>query len=152
MTVWSRPGFGRVGTLSSGATISLRPPPVLKAQWDGHRDPVPLWPRPVSHAAASSVRAFARAVGSSPPSEIDLLSKLSKPPVHNRTSILSGATSIRPERRLCQEVKMNLAYRWFCGLGPEDKVRYHSTFSVDRHGRFRDSDILRKVFEKVVCG
>jgi IS5 family transposase len=49
-------------------------------------------------------------------------------------------------------VKVNLAYRWFCGLGLEDKVPHHSTFSVNRHGRFRDSDILRKVFEEVVCG
>ncbi len=47
---------------------------------------------------------------------------------------------------------MNLAYRWFCGLGLEDKVPHHSTFSVNRHGRFRESDILRKVFEEVVCG
>ncbi len=47
---------------------------------------------------------------------------------------------------------MNLAYRWFCGLGLEDTVPHHSTFSVNRLGRFRDSDILRKVFEDVVCG
>ncbi len=47
---------------------------------------------------------------------------------------------------------MNLAYCWFGGLGLADKVRHHSTVSVDRHGRFRDSDILRKVFEEVVCG
>lgn len=46
---------------------------------------------------------------------------------------------------------MNLAYRWFCGLGLEDKVPHHSTFSVNRLGRFRDSDILRTVFEEVVC-
>ncbi len=45
---------------------------------------------------------------------------------------------------------MNLAYRWFCGLGLEDKVPHHSTFSVNRHGRFRESDILRKVFEEIV--
>ncbi len=47
---------------------------------------------------------------------------------------------------------MNLAYRWFCGLGLEDRVPHHSTFSVNRHGRFRDGDLLRKVFEEVVCG
>jgi transposase len=58
--------------------------------------------------------------------------------------------SIRSERRLCQEVELNLAYRWFCRLGLEDKVPDHSSFSVNRHGRFRDSDILRKVFESVV--
>ncbi len=60
--------------------------------------------------------------------------------------------SIRSERRWCQEVKVNLAYRWFCGLGLEDKVPHHATFSVNRHGRFRASDILRQVFEEVVCG
>jgi transposase len=69
-----------------------------------------------------------------------------------RMLIVGYCHSIRSERRLCQEVKMNLAYRWFCGLGLEDKVPEHSTFSVNRHGRFRDSDILRKVFEEVVCG
>jgi IS5 family transposase len=58
--------------------------------------------------------------------------------------------SIRSERRLCQEVEMNLAYRWFCRLGLEDAVPDHSTFSVNRHGRFRDSDILRQVFESIV--
>ncbi len=60
--------------------------------------------------------------------------------------------SIYSERRLCQEVKVNLAYRWFRGLGLEDKVPHHSTFSVNRLGRFRESDLLRKVFEAVVCG
>jgi transposase len=69
-----------------------------------------------------------------------------------RMLIVGYCYSIRSERRLCQEVKMNLAYRWFCGLGLEDKVPHHSTFSVNRLGRFRASDILRKVFEEVVCG
>jgi transposase len=69
-----------------------------------------------------------------------------------RMLIVGYCYSIRSERRLCQEVKVNLAYRWFCGLGLEDKVPDHSTFSVNRHGRFRESDILRKVFEEVVCG
>ncbi len=69
-----------------------------------------------------------------------------------RMLILGYCYSIRSERRLCQEVKMNLAYRWFCGLGLEDRVPDHSSFSVNRHGRFRASDILRKVFEEVVCG
>ena len=69
-----------------------------------------------------------------------------------RMLIVGYCYSIRSERRLCQEVKMNLAYRWFCRLGLEDRVPDHSTFSVNRHGRFRASDILRKVFEEVVCG
>ncbi|MBT3557319.1 MAG: transposase [Rhodospirillales bacterium] len=69
-----------------------------------------------------------------------------------RMLLVGYCYSIRSERRLCEEVKMNLAYRWFCGLGLEGKVPHHSTFSVNRHGRFHDSDILRKVFEEVVCG
>jgi transposase len=69
-----------------------------------------------------------------------------------RMLIVGYCYSIRSERRLCQEVALNLAYRWFCRLGLEDKIPDHSTFSVNRHGRFRASDILRKVFEEVVCG
>jgi transposase len=69
-----------------------------------------------------------------------------------RMLIVGYCYSIRSERRLCDEVKANLAYRWFCRLGLEDKVPHHSTFSVNRHGRFRDSAILRTVFEEVVCG
>jgi len=69
-----------------------------------------------------------------------------------RMLIVGYCYSIRSERRLCDEVKANLVYRWFCGLGLEDKVPHHSSFSVNRHGRFRDSDILRKVFEEAVCG
>jgi transposase len=74
------------------------------------------------------------------------------PELMMRMLLVGYCYSIRSERRLCDEVKVNLAYRWFCGLSLEDKVPHHSTFSVNRHGRFRDSDILRKVFEEVVCG
>ncbi|MBT4890733.1 MAG: IS1182 family transposase [Rhodospirillales bacterium] len=69
-----------------------------------------------------------------------------------RMLLVGYCYSIRSERRLCQDVELNLAYRWFCRLGLEDQVPNHSTFSVNRHGRFRDSDILRKVFEEAVCG
>jgi transposase len=55
---------------------------------------------------------------------------------------------IRSERRLCEEVHLNLAYRWFCRLGLEGDVPDHSTFSKNRHGRFRDSDLLRELFER----
>jgi len=54
------------------------------------------------------------------------------------------------ERRLCEEVHLNLAYRWFCRLGLESAVPDHSTLSKNRHGRFRDSDLLREVFEITV--
>src|ERR1700755_2395412 len=57
---------------------------------------------------------------------------------------------IRSERRLCEEVHLNLAYRWFCRLGLDGDVPDHSTFSKNRHGRFRESDLLRKLFEAVV--
>jgi transposase len=67
-----------------------------------------------------------------------------------RMLLVGYCHSIRSERRLCQEVELNLAYRWFCRLGLEDAVPDHSTFSVNRHGRFRDSDVLRSVFESVV--
>jgi transposase len=67
-----------------------------------------------------------------------------------RMLLVGYCYSIRSERRLCQDVELNLAYRWFCRLGLEDAVPDHSTFSVNRHGRFRDSDILRCVFESVV--
>ena len=68
-----------------------------------------------------------------------------------RMLLVGYGYSIRSERRLCQEVELNLAYRWFCRLGLEDRVPDHSSFSVNRHGRFRESDILRTVFEQVVC-
>src|SRR5690606_37293142 len=67
-----------------------------------------------------------------------------------RMLIVGYCFGIRSERRLCEEVHLNLAYRWFCRLGLEGKVPDHSTFSKNRHGRFRDSDLLRQVFEMTV--
>ncbi len=64
-----------------------------------------------------------------------------------RMLIVGYCFGIRSERRLCEEVHLNLAYRWFCRLGLESAVPDHSTFSKNRHGRFRDSDLLREVFE-----
>jgi transposase len=57
---------------------------------------------------------------------------------------------IRSEGKLCEEIELNLAYRWFCRLDLDDEVPHHSTFSVNRHRRFRDSDIFRQLFEAVV--
>ena len=51
---------------------------------------------------------------------------------------------------MCEEVHLNLAYRWFCRLGLEGDVPDHSTFSKNRHGRFRDTDLLRELFEATV--
>ena len=68
-----------------------------------------------------------------------------------RMLIVGYCYGIRHERRLCEEVKLHLAYRWFCKLNLDDKVPHHSTFSINRLDRFRDSDILRHVFERIVA-
>src|SRR4051812_19424935 len=67
-----------------------------------------------------------------------------------RMLIVGYCYGIRFERRLCEEVELHLAYRWFCRLDLDDQVPDHSTFSVNRHGRFRNSAIFRKLFEAVV--
>src|ERR1700747_3527375 len=67
-----------------------------------------------------------------------------------RMLIIGYVFAIRSERLLCREVKVNLAYRWFCGLSIEDKIPDHSVFSRARNERFRDNDIFRRVFERVV--
>jgi transposase len=67
-----------------------------------------------------------------------------------RMLIIGYCFGIRSERRLCEEVHLNLAYRWFCRLGLDGQVPDHSTFSKNRHGRFRQSDLLRRVFETVL--
>ena len=68
-----------------------------------------------------------------------------------RMLLVGYCFGIRSERRLCDEVHLNLAYRWFCRLGLDSAVPDHSSFSKNRHGRFRDSDLLRQVFETVVA-
>ena len=67
-----------------------------------------------------------------------------------RMLIVGYVFAIRSERLLCREVQVNLAYRWFCGLSIEDKIPDHSAFSRARNERFRDSNIFRRVFERVV--
>lgn len=67
-----------------------------------------------------------------------------------RMLIVGYCFGIRSERRLCEEVHLNLAYRWFCRLGLEEQVPEHSSFSKNRHGRFRESETLRFVFEQVL--
>jgi len=67
-----------------------------------------------------------------------------------RMLILGYCFGIRSERRLCEEVHLNLAYRWFCRLDLDDPVPDHSTFSKNRHGRFRESQAFRLLFETVL--
>jgi transposase len=68
-----------------------------------------------------------------------------------RMLVVGYVFAIRSERALCREVQVNLAYRWFCGLSIEDKLPDHSAFSRARNERFHDSDIFRRVFERVVA-
>ena len=67
-----------------------------------------------------------------------------------RMLIVGYCYGIRFERRLCGEVELHLAYRWFCRLDLDDTVPDHSTFSVNRHGRFRDSDLMRRVIRRAI--
>jgi transposase len=67
-----------------------------------------------------------------------------------RMLVVGYVFAIRSERALCRDVQVNLAYRWFCGLSIEDKVPDHSAFSRARNERFRNTDVFRTVFERVV--
>lgn len=67
-----------------------------------------------------------------------------------RMLIVGYCYGIRSERRLCEEVELHLAYRWFCKLDLEDEIPHHSTLSTNRLGRFRNSDVLRHIFERIV--
>src|SRR2546425_5506528 len=67
-----------------------------------------------------------------------------------RMLIIGYVFAIRSERALCRDLQVNLAYRWFCGLSIEDQIPGHSAFSRARNERFRDSDIFRRVFERIV--
>jgi len=67
-----------------------------------------------------------------------------------RMLIIGYVFAIRSERQICREVQVNLAYRWFCDLGLEDAIPDHSAFSRARNERFRESDIFRRIFERVV--
>src|SRR5689334_2779229 len=68
-----------------------------------------------------------------------------------RMLIVGYCYGIRSERKLTQEVELHLAYRWFCKLDLDDKVPHHSTFSENRLHRFRESDVFRHIFERVVA-
>jgi transposase len=68
-----------------------------------------------------------------------------------RMLLVGYVFAIRSERRICAEVGVNLGYRWFCRLSIEDKIPDHSVFSRARHERFRESEVFRRVFERVVA-
>ena len=73
------------------------------------------------------------------------------PELMTRMLVVGYLYGIRSETRHCQEVHLNLAYRWFCKLGLEGRVPERSTFSKNRHGLFAEGDVLRRVFELVVA-
>ena len=73
------------------------------------------------------------------------------PEVLLRLLLIGYLYGITSERRLLEEVKMHLAYRWFTRLDFGAEIPDHSTFSKNRHGRFRQSGIFREVFEEIVC-
>ena len=107
-----------------------------------------------------TITCSARSIGLSTLSEVRTLlephsSETGRPSIDPermmRMLIVGYGFGIRSERRLCDEVHLNLAYRWFCRLGLDGDVPDHSTFSKNRHGRFRESDLLRKLFETVVA-
>jgi transposase len=72
------------------------------------------------------------------------------PELMMRMLILGYCYGLRSERKLTQEVELHLAYRWFSRLDLDHKVPHHSTFSENRLHRFRESDIFRSIFERVV--
>src|ERR1035437_7008739 len=72
------------------------------------------------------------------------------PEVLLRLLLVGYFYGITSERRLLEEVKMHLAYRWFTRLDLDQEIPDHSTFSKNRHGRFRQSGIFREVFEEIV--
>jgi transposase len=65
--------------------------------------------------------------------------------------IIGYCYGLRSERKLTQKVELHLAYRWFCRLDLDDKIPHHSTFSENRVHRFRESDVFRHIFERVVA-
>ena len=72
------------------------------------------------------------------------------PDVMMRMLLVGYLFGITSERRLCDEVKMHLGYRWFVGLTLDEKVPDHSTFSKNRHGRFKQSGIYQVMFDEIV--
>jgi transposase len=108
---------------------------------------------PTDHLLRRRINVFATAVLADLHEQLRAFySDIGRPSVDPELMLLVGyCYGIRHERRLCQEVALHLAYRWFCKRDLDDKVPHHSTFSVNRLGRFRESEILRHIFERAVA-
>ena len=72
------------------------------------------------------------------------------PEILLRMLLIGYLYGIISERRLCEEVKMHIGYRWFIGLNLEDKIPDHSTFSKNRHERFTENDTFQDIFDEIV--
>src|ERR1035437_3345984 len=67
-----------------------------------------------------------------------------------RVLLIGYLYGISSERKLAEELRMHLAWRWFAGLGFDQEVPHHSTFSKNRHGRFQESKLFEQLFEQIV--
>ena len=68
-----------------------------------------------------------------------------------RIVLIGYLYGISSERKLVQELRMHLAWRWFTGLGFDQEIPHHSTFSKNRHGRFQESNLFQELFEEIVA-
>src|SRR5881275_30458 len=67
-----------------------------------------------------------------------------------RILLIGYVYGITSERKLVEELRMHLAWRWFTGLGFDQEIPHHSTFSKNRHGRFQESRLFEQLFEQIV--
>ena len=67
-----------------------------------------------------------------------------------RILLIGYLYGISSERKLVEELRMHLAWRWFTGLGFDQEMPHHSTFSKNRHGRFQESKLFEELFEQIV--
>jgi transposase len=72
------------------------------------------------------------------------------PEVLLRILLLGYLYGIASERKLVEELRMHLAWRWFTGLSFDQEIPNHSTFSKNRHGRFQESNLFQEMFERIV--
>src|ERR1700723_2430416 len=72
------------------------------------------------------------------------------PEVLLRILLIGYLYGISSERKLVEELRMHLAWRWFTGLGFDQEIPHHSTFSKNRHGRFQESKLFEELFEQIV--
>ena len=74
----------------------------------------------------------------------------SDPELLLRILLIGYLYGISSERKLVDELRMHLAWRWFTGLGFDQEIPHHSTFSKNRHGRFQESKLFEELFAQIV--